>query len=662
MNITCTKCGSPCTGKFCGKCGTSFPKNEAPVIAPSLLCAECKTENEPTAKFCGKCGTKMGVSATSPISISNAGSSTSEGFVSWNFLPGEIARRLSNAELTEVAVGGARGYIIAEGQRALIYSNGQLIAESGPGRYLTLDPETERKIEAVHTKREGGVMGALSSAGAAIARFIFGSSEKEKEENKPQRYSEVRRKLVAGHELAVTLVRSAPFITRHSFKQVRTKGLSSDIALSLRVVVGDIKAFHGELLADKQVVTQSALETYLLSADGQAGGQLDAILDLLESYTVEELQSSEQIRNTLTAKLQQLSPSSIKVLSVIRITAVREELEQIRRESEANLLAEKELGNLIDTNRICNRFQLESNRRAVEEARNDEELNAAMQSINSDGLLREEQAFILLRDIQERSQDHSLTRGQAVRIVQAKHELDYQKERLVFEEQIVSRQLEINRQRQALEAAHALDMERNRRNFERDQDSQDLDVLSKLQSVKDQQQQRDHERALAAARQSSSAQLDMIKQFAGMTAEQIMVANPHLTSEQAAAMAEIAKSKAELSKQDDRVDLMREMQKQQQDLVGKFLGSMGDAMSTMGAAKDAELKRTIQSSDKSEDRMMRVVNTTVSSVSRPGGQGRARQDGGKDVGGSKHCSGCNSPIAVGLRFCAECGTDCGESL
>ena len=107
---------------------------------------------------------------------------------------------------------------------------------------------------------------------------------------------------------------------------------------------------------------------------------------------------------------------------------------------------------------------------------------------------------------------------------------------------------------------------------------------------------------------------------------------------------------------------MREMQKQQQDLVGKFLGSMGDAMSTMGAAKDAELKRTIQSSDKSEDRMMRVVNTTVSSVSRPGGQGRARQDGGKDVDGSKHCSGCNSPIAVGLRFCAECGTDCGESL
>ena len=501
-----------------------------------------------------------------------------------------------------------------------------------------------------------------------MIRFLLGSSQKEDDTSRAQGYQSLRTRLAAGQELTVSLVRSAPFITQHVIKDVRTKDISCDVAFSLKVMVGDIKAFHGELLTDTNIVTQSGLETYLLAPDSKVGGQLAEFTDMLQGYTVDELQTSGEIKKTLSARLQELSPASIKVLQLVQITAKREELEQVRREMEANLIAEKQLENLVNTNRLCNRFQLESNKRAIEEARSDDELAAAMQVINSDGLLRQEQADNLVRDIQKRSEEHEMSRAQATRMIQASNELDYQKERLVYEEQIVNRQLEINRKRQADEAAHAIEMDKNRRDFERNQDVQDLDVLAKMQSVKDEQHKREHERELekqrlerehelAAARQANLHQVETIKQFAGMTAEQIMVANPNLSPEQAAAMAEIAKSKAEVARADDRVDLVREMQKGQQEFVANVLGSVTQALGSMSAAKDAELKRTIQSTDKAEDRMMRMVNTTVSSVSRPGNPSRSRPESGKPADEAKTCPGCGTAISSGLKFCPECGGD-----
>ena len=633
MSLNCSKCDSPVTGKFCGKCGTKVDTVDAAVVQGAI-----------------------------------AGSATNEGFVSWNFLPGEIARRLSSTEISELAKGLARGYIIAEGQRALIYCNGQLVAESGPGRYPALTQEAERRLAEVYNKREGGLVSTIGTAVSAVIRFLLGSSQKEDDTSRAQGYQSLRTRLAAGQELTVSLVRSAPFITQHVIKDVRTKDISCDVAFSLKVMVGDIKAFHGELLTDTNIVTQSGLETYLLAPDSKVGGQLAEFTDMLQGYTVDELQTSGEIKKTLSARLQELSPASIKVLQLVQITAKREELEQVRREMEANLIAEKQLENLVNTNRLCNRFQLESNKRAIEEARSDDELAAAMQVINSDGLLRQEQADNLVRDIQKRSEEHEMSRAQATRMIQASNELDYQKERLVYEEQIVNRQLEINRKRQADEAAHAIEMDKNRRDFERNQDVQDLDVLAKMQSVKDEQHKREHERELekqrlerehelAAARQANLHQVETIKQFAGMTAEQIMVANPNLSPEQAAAMAEIAKSKAEVARADDRVDLVREMQKGQQEFVANVLGSVTQALGSMSAAKDAELKRTIQSTDKAEDRMMRMVNTTVSSVSRPGNPSRSRPESGKPADEAKTCPGCGTAISSGLKFCPECGGD-----
>ena len=649
MNITCSQCGNPASGKFCGICGTSLPQQTS-------TCGGCGESLQTNAKFCGKCGTSAVLPASSSLTTTDSkrGEST-DGYVSWSFLPGEIARKLSTEEIIEVAEGGAKGFIIGEGQRALIYADGAVLAEVGPGKHSFLSADEERRMEDAFAARTGGVVGVVSAVGRAVGRFFLGSSGRDQQEQGLGNYENLRSNMGRSKSISAVLARSAPFLTKHVLQNVQAKDFTVDFSLTLRVMLGDLKSFYGEFLIDHKVVSQSQLEASLFDSASGTHGHLLGFREILRDYTVQDLTDSERAKQELAIRLQELSPPALKILQLISISAEKEELQRVRQEQEANLIAEKELENLINTNRICNRFQLESSRRMIEEARSDEELQSAMQAINSDGLIRKDQLENLIRDIRERSEDHDIGRVQAVRLVQFKNEFDYQRERLTYEQQIVNHQMEINRQRQAVEAAHLLDLEKNRRDFERGQDSQDLDILRKLQSVKDEQNQREHDRALLAASQANTHQIDLVKQFSGMTAEQIMVANPNLTPEQAAAMAEIAKSKGEGARQDDRVDLMREMQQNQQSMVTHFMQTLGGTIGQVNQAKEAELKRALESNDKSEERMMHVVNTTVASTSKAGAQAEPATVERPSRKSQDACPNCQASIPVGSKFCVECG-------
>lgn len=650
MSIICIKCGNPTSGKFCGTCGTPVPQQ-------NLNCVQCGESLQPGAKFCGKCGTSAALPASSNLTSTDSkpGEST-DGYVSWSFLPGEIARKLLTEEIIEVAEGGAKGFIIGEGQRALIYADGAVLAEVGPGKHSFLSADEERRLEDAFDARTGGVMGAVSDIGRAIGRFFLGYSRREQQEQNHSNYESLRANIARSKSISAVIARSAPFLTKHILPNVQSRDFTADFSLTLRVMLGDLKSFYGEFLIDHTIVSQTQLEASLFDSASGTHGHLLGFREILRNYTVENLRDSDSVKQELAIRLQELSPPALKILQLISISAEKEELQRVRQEQEANLIAEQELENLINTNRICNRFQLESNRRMIEEARSDEELQSAMQTINSDSLLRKEQLDYLIRDVRERSEDHDIGRAQAVRLLQFKNEFDYQRERLTYEQEIVNRQLAINRQRQAEEASHILDLEKNRRDFERDQDLKDLDILSKLQSVKDEQNQREHDRALQATAQANTHQMDLVKQFAGMTAEQIMVSNPNITSEQAAAMVEIAKSRAESARQDDRVDLMREMQQQQQAMVTGFMQSMSGSIGQVNQAKEDELKRALESNDKSEERMMRVVNTTVTAVNKGKEQEQSATGQIPNRNSASFCSQCHAAIPEGSKFCAECGT------
>lgn len=660
MDHSCPQCSSPAKGKFCGVCGFNFTlvsKSEP----EGTLCVTCGARLAIGTKFCGGCGSKAATETAVPATPVDlvrleGGAASGDGVVSWNFFPGEVARRISSEEILEIAKGGAKAFAIAEGQRALIYVDGVLATEMGAGRHPFLAAEEERKLEQAYSRRTGGLVGALEGVGSAIGRFIFGSSRKEQEEAKQDQYDRLRAKIGKSSSVSVVLARSAPFLTQHLLRNVRTKNLTANVAVTLRVSLGDVKAVYASLMADRSLVRQSDLEAMLFSGENGSGGYLGEFVSELAAYTMEELTNSAEARRALSLQLQGLSPEFLRVLQLTSISANREDLERVRQEREASIVAEQELENLVATNRLCNRFQLEVNRRSIEEARNGEELATVLQKVNSDKLLREEQATVLLREIEGRAEDHQVNRAQALRMLRFQQEFDYQKDRLKYEEEVTNRQLAIERQRAVDQAAHQLELERARASFEHDEDLRDLDVLRKMQEVKNEQTQREHERSVQAFTQANSHQLEMMKQFAGMTAEQILVANPNLTPAQASAMAEMAKAKAEVSQKDDRVELMREMQVQQQEMMGRFMQTMTGAMGAVNQAKEAELSRTIESTDKSEERLMRVVNTTVSAM-----KGGEERNGGFPANrkaapqGGVTCPKCDARTPAGSKFCTECG-------
>jgi hypothetical protein len=629
----------------------------------AVSCGHCGRSLSPGAKFCGGCGSKAAsVAASEPgpvagVSPTEAGATAAggveaQGVVSWGFLPGEVARRIANEELVEITKGGAKAFLVSEGQRALIYVDGLLAAEMGAGRHEFLPEQDVRKLEAAYARRTGGVVGMLDGVGTAIRQFIFGNSRKEQDEARQGTYDSMRQRLGKARSISVVLVRSAPFLTKHVLSNVRTKDLTADVALTMRVTLGDTKSVYAALLADRSLVRQSDIEGLLFGGDDGRSGYLAEFVADLSRYTMDDLTNSPDVRRALSVRLHELSPEFLRVLQLTSLSASREDLNRVRQEREANVVAEQEMENLVATNRLCNRFQIETNRRAIEEARNGEELAAALQSVNSDGLLREEQLAVLLRDIEERAEDHQLNRAQVLRMLQSQQEFDYQKARLQYEEEITNRQLAIEREREANEAAHRLKLERERADFEHHEDMRDLDVLRKMQAVKDEQAQREHDRVVQAQAQGNTHQQEMTRLFAGMTAEQILVANPNLSPAQAAAMAEIAKAKTEVAQKDDRVELVQAM-------MGQFMQTVTGALGAVNQAKEAELKRTLESTDKAEDRMMRVVNTTVTSMKKTGDKTETPQSSGRTTQKTgPMCSQCNAQMVPGSKFCVECGTEC----
>lgn len=65
QGMTCPKCGSPVTGKFCGNCGTQMPQKKlCPKCGSQVngkFCSNCGTavEEAPAAKICPECGMEV---------------------------------------------------------------------------------------------------------------------------------------------------------------------------------------------------------------------------------------------------------------------------------------------------------------------------------------------------------------------------------------------------------------------------------------------------------------------------------------------------------------------------------------------------------------------------------------------------------------------------
>ena len=358
----------------------------------------------------------------------------------WSIQPGQIARRITERELDSVAQ--LNGFIIQEGCQAMIFVNGCLVStmEAGvynvPQRdeqlmkkefdklYAEMEQQEIERLAAAKQNQQsvadrGGLVGIAGNYLRRGWEFIFGVSSARKEKEDKERVErlkvEVEKALkvrYAGPIMSVIIVSKRNISL--SFGGVDTGDgikyrpytvpvgfFDAQVGILLQLKVTDIKQFAVNYLADKNSCTtndffnllnmpiENALRQNLRNADYTQGRLEPALVENLKHF----------IADVINSQL-----FGIECAQVLQITDRNNDFDRFRQVERELYCSEKELDFLQRSGEFSNRLEQETNRQQVNSARNEEDLSYALQQINKDHLLHEDEMaeFVLLLECQRR--------------------------------------------------------------------------------------------------------------------------------------------------------------------------------------------------------------------------------------------------------------------
>ena len=357
----------------------------------------------------------------------------------WSIQPGQIARKISERELEEIEK--LKGVIVQEGCQAIIFANGELVATLSAGAYQffksveeekaaikaeiekaekELD-EKERKAREQRrqqepTFRELGVVGEIGRAGRWIGRLIFGEKKDEKKEKIERRKLDYARILsqatqspilsvyiVSGRHITMTFAGSTESDGHLAFMPytIPTKIVDVNIGVSLQLRINDIHQFATNYLADKNVATTMQFEQML------APSIENTLRQMLRNLDYEASGLPEPVLNNLKIRIQQTINEQlfgIQCERVLQITDSSADFERFRAVERELYCSEQELGFLQRTGEFRNRLAQETNKQTIDKATSEEELRYALQQLNRDQLLHDDEMeqFVLLLNAQKR--------------------------------------------------------------------------------------------------------------------------------------------------------------------------------------------------------------------------------------------------------------------
>lgn len=361
----------------------------------------------------------------------------------WGIQPGEIARRITERELDSVA--GLNGFIIQEGCQAMIFVNGNLVASMDAGAYnvpqrsqqlmkqefdklyAEMELQDKEKRTAAEKKPQtiserGGIFGIVGSNLRRGWEFLFGATPAKKEETGKADEERVRR-LKAEVEKALKVknpdpVMSVIIVSKRnitlSFGGTNTKDgiqftpytipvgiFDVQVGAMLQLKVTDISRFATNYLADKNSCTSNEFFNILNSTIENNLHQnlrnLDYTREGLTPETVAMLK--EQIKSIINQQL-----IGIECVQVLQITDQNEDFGRFRNIEKELYCTEKELEYLQRTGEFRNRLAIETNKQKIQEATNEEDLRYALQQINKDQMLHDDELeqFVLFLNAQRR--------------------------------------------------------------------------------------------------------------------------------------------------------------------------------------------------------------------------------------------------------------------
>lgn len=720
--MKCQNCNSELLegAKFCTTCGT-------PVAAQPAggVCGKCGARLLPGAKFCTTCGAPA---AAAPESAPAPEAQAAEGGelaavkqkIFWNIQKGEVACRVNESEF--VSYDSAQGLIVNDGTTAYIKANGKVLAEIHGGIYDFVDPD---ELERILESRRGGAVGALAGGGRFLINALLGRRVKDKfdKSGDPERQRSLDAVIesMKRHEafsLTLKLDKSFSLVfgsgtaeEMAEFKPMTVRTKLLDLQMGLRAIfrISDFDRFAEYFLTDERVAT-----TLKIAGKLQPTIQ-NAVQAVMQDREVEGTSIPADVVELITAKIVAAGDQfyGLTLERVAEVAASNEDLERLRSLSRELYLSEQELDFLRRTNDFRNRLATETNGQAIADARSDLQLYQGLQEVNKDrlladdeldkfytvlsrekrirdaqsedeveaalsdiektGLLREEDVENLRIDIAERRYQ----RGQVIKLMQLKDEIEFEKVRTAGEGQIAVETMRQGLELQELTLAHRRredEYSDDRRAKEREQMRADREVelelddaemnaqIERLRKVKeinreDKKMDLDHEREMERLKQEA------LDKKARMTAEQLMAvaAGENLDSQAAVKFAEsfsagknveqvqqAAEARiADSQRHEDRMlEMMREMKEMATTMTGHIVQN-----------KDEERDRYRERMERQEERVDKTQDSALEYATRNNQQAAPKPQPQAPQSVGRVCPDCGTVAAQGVRFCAHCGRD-----
>ncbi len=720
--MKCQNCNSELLegAKFCTTCGT-------PVAAQPAggVCGKCGARLLPGAKFCTTCGAPA---AAAPESAPAPEAQAAEGGelaavkqkIFWNIQKGEVACRVNESEF--VSYDSAQGLIVNDGTTAYIKANGKVLAEIHGGIYDFVDPD---ELERILESRRGGAAGALAGGGRFLINALLGRRVKDKfdKSGDPERQRSLDAVIesMKRHEafsLTLKLDKSFSLVfgsgtaeEMAGFKPMTVRTKLLDLQMGLRAIfrISDFDRFAEYFLTDERVAT-----TLKIAGKLQPTIQ-NAVQAVMQDREVEGTSIPADVVELITAKIVAAGDQfyGLTLERVAEVAASNEDLERLRSLSRELYLSEQELDFLRRTNDFRNRLATETNGQAIADARSDLQLYQGLQEVNKDrlladdeldkfytvlsrekrirdaqsedeveaalsdiektGLLREEDVENLRIDIAERRYQ----RGQVIKLMQLKDEIEFEKVRTAGEGQIAVETMRQGRELQELTLAHrrredeysddrrAKEREQMRADREAELELDDAEMnaqIERLRKVKeinreDKKMDLDHEREMERLKQEA------LDKKARMTAEQLMAvaAGENLDSQAAVKFAEsfsagknveqvqqAAEARiADSQRHEDRMlEMMREMKEMATTMTGHIVQN-----------KDEERDRYRERMERQEERVDKTQDSALEYATRNNQQAAPKPQPQAPQSVGRVCPDCGTVAAQGVRFCAHCGRD-----
>lgn len=405
----------------------------------------------------------------------------------WDIKKGEVGRLITETEFANAE--GLKGVIVQEGCTAMVFIDGQFITMMQAGVYTfpaktdaermleqrqrdldaenkelekqrkALEEEQRKKDEEyANTFAARGVFGTIGAAFRGVGNFLFGKKKEETHDQHKQRVERIQQKIksVPSPKICRVYIVSNRIINLIFGSQetadgaidfapmtIPTKLVDINVAVSMQLEISNMQEFVKNYLADRKSVSILDFQQMLMP------GVKATLQQMLRNFDYQQEGLPEPIVNNLKGKLQMTCDERLQGLKVVRVLDITDssaDFERFRAVERELYASEKELGFLQRTNEFRNRLEQEQNRRVVDESVNAEQLRQALQNVNKDKLLSEDEMeqFVMLLNSQKRIREANMKKDEAIAMEEIRQALiDMKKSGLVKDDELAALQNEL---------------------------------------------------------------------------------------------------------------------------------------------------------------------------------------------------------------------------